>query len=152
GASFGVRLAASRNLTGGAISDFLVTVPGPGGGPRVDVIKDSNNNFLLSDNAASRESFFALDPGFRGGLFAACGDIGSPSANAEIAIGADASGGPRVDIFSDTNNNGIFSDDGGPVKSFFAYPITFTGGVRVAASRLSPAAANLQGELVTAPG
>jgi hypothetical protein len=152
GATFGVRLAAGRNLTAGAIGDFVVAVPGPGGGPRVDVLKDANGNGLLSDDVANRESFFALDPGFRGGLFVAVGDIGSPSANAEISIGAAAGGGPRVDIFTDANNNGMFSDDGGPVSSFFAYPVSFSGGVRLAASRLSPAANNLPGELVTAPG
>jgi hypothetical protein len=57
-----------------------------------------------------------------------------------------------VAIFTDANNNGKYADDHGPVSTFLAYPPSFRGGVRVAASRLSPAAVNLQGELIVAPG
>jgi hypothetical protein len=148
----GVRIAAGRNLTGGAISDFLVTAPGPGHTPKVNIIRDNNNNLLLSDDLASREIIFPFAKTWMGGVNVGVGDVGSPSANAELIFGKDAGGVPAVAIFTDANNNNKFGDDGGPVSTFLAYPASFRGGVRVAASRLSPAAVNLQGEFIVAPG
>src|SRR5207248_1925292 len=134
------------NLTAGAVSDFVVAAPGPGGPPRVAVLRDNNNNLLLSDDLATRETFLAFGQGWHGGVNVAAGDVGSPSANAELVFSLDAGGPPAVAIFSDANNNGKFADDHGPASTFLAYPSSFRGGVRLAASRLSPAAVNLQGE------
>lgn len=146
----GVRIAAGRNLVAGAISDFVVAAPGPGGLPTVVVLRDSNNDFRLSDNLAAAQRFMPVEQSWRGGLFVAVGDVGSPSANAELIFGRGPGGPPEVIIFSDTNNNGNYTDDG-PASRFLAYDASFHGGVRVAASRLSPAALNLQGDLVVAP-
>ena len=154
GTSFhgGVRLAAGRNLTAGAVSDFLVAAPGPGGTPKVNIFRDVNNDLKLSDDRVGRQSLFAFEKTWMGGVNVAVGDVGSPSANAELIFGKDAGGLPKVAIFTDANNNGKYADDHGPVSTFLAYPRSFRGGVNVAASRLSPAAVNLQGELVVAPG
>jgi len=146
----GVRVAAGRNLAA-AGGDFAAFAAGPGGGPRVIVATDANNDFRLSDNLPAAESFFALEKTFTGGLFVAFGDVGSPSTNPELIVSADAGGGPRVVIFSDTNLNGRFADDA-PVSSFFAFDPSYTGGVRLAYTRLSSANVGQSGELVTAPG
>jgi hypothetical protein len=147
----GVRIAAGRNLTAGAISDFVVAAPGPGGPPTVVVLRDSNNDLMLSDNLAAAQRFMPVEKTWRGGLFVAVGDVGSPSANAELIFGRGPGGLPQVIIFSDSNNDGDFTDDGGPASTFLAYNPSFHGGVRVAATRLSPAAVNLQGEIIVAP-
>jgi hypothetical protein len=149
--SGGVRIAAGRNLTAGAVSDFVVAAPGPGG-LRVAILRDNNKDLLLSDDLASKETLLPFGPSWHGGVNVAVGDVGSPSANAELIFGKDAGGTPEVAIFTDANNNGKYGDDHGPVSTFLAYPSSFRGGVRVAASRLSPAAVNLQGELIVAPG
>lgn len=147
----GVRVAASRNLTGGAISDSVALTTGPGIVSRVVILKDSNNNVVISDNLATREVLFPGGHSYKGGFFVAVGDVGSPSANAELIVSKDAGSPPRVYIFADTNNNGKYGDDVGPVASFLAFGADYRGGVRVAYSRLSPAAANLQAELMVAP-
>jgi hypothetical protein len=148
----GVRIAAGRNLTAGALSDFVVAAPGPGGSPQVCILRDSNNDLRLSDNLATAEKLFPVEKTWMGGLFVAVGDVGSPSANAELIFGRGPGGKPQVVIFSDKNNNGKYGDDGGAASSFLAYDASFIGGVRVAASRLSPAAVNLQGEITVAAG
>src|SRR5262249_55679503 len=147
----GGRGGASRNLTGGAISDSVALATGPGIVSRVVILKDSNNNFAISDNLATREVLFPGGHAYKGGFFVAVGDVGSPSANAELIVSKDAGSPPRVCIFADTNNNGKYGDDVGPVASFLAFGADYRGGVRVAYSRLSPAAANLQAELMVAP-
>jgi hypothetical protein len=147
----GVRIAAGRNLAA-AGGDFLALAAGPGGGPRVEILKDANTNFLLSDDLPTADSFFAFEQAFHGGLFVAMGDIGSSSTNPEVIVSADAGGGPRVAIFSDSNLNGKYADENGPVSSFYAYDQNYTGGVRVAYSRLSSANVGQSGEVVTAPG
>jgi len=147
----GVRVAASRNLTAGAVSDSVALTTGPGIVSRVVILNDSNNNFALSDNLATREVLFPGGHSYKGGFFVAVGDVGSPSANAELIVSKDAGNPPRVYIFADTNGNGKYGDDVGPVASFLAFGASYRGGVRVAYSRLSPPAANLQAELMVAP-
>lgn len=148
----GVRIAASRNLTGGGISDFLVLATGPGTRARVRIVKDSNNNFAFSDNLATAESMLPVGSAWTGGLFVAMGDVGSPSANAELIVSRDAGSTPRVWIFADTNNNNFYTDDHGAASTFLAYNSSYRGAVHVAYTRLSPAAVNLQAELTVSPG
>jgi hypothetical protein len=154
GTSFtgGVRVAASRNLTAGAISDSVVLATGPGTRARLRIVKDSNKNFALSDNLATAESMLPVGNTWTGGLFVAVGDVGSPSANAELIVSRDAGSTPRVWIFADTNNNGFYTDDGGAASTFLAYGSSYRGAVHLAYTRMSPAAVNLQAELTVSPG
>ena len=147
----GVRVAAGRNLAA-AGGDFVAFAAGPCGGPRVIVVKDTNSNYMLSDDLPTAESFYAIEQTWNGGLFVAFGDAGSPSTNPELIVSADKGGGPRVVIFTDTNFNGKYADDGGPVSSFYAFDKNYTGGVRVAYSRLSSANVGQSGEVLVAPG
>jgi hypothetical protein len=145
----GVRLTAGRNLAA-AGGDFLVLATGPGITARVMILKDSNSNLAVSDNLGTREVFLPTGPTWKGGLFVAMGDAGSPSTNPELIVSRDAGGSSRVLIFSDTNLNGHFSDDS-PAGSFLAYNPGFTGGVRVAYSRLSSANVGQSGEVIVMP-
>jgi hypothetical protein len=153
GSSFkgGVRLAAGRNLAA-AGSDFVAFAPGPGAQPQVTVLQDKNNDLRLSDDLVSAEYVPVFEKTWKGGLFVALGDIGSPSTNPELIVSKDAGGKPEVAIFSDANLNGKYGDDGGPVSSFFVYGLGFKGGVRVLYSRLSAANVGQSGELMVAPG
>jgi hypothetical protein len=144
----GVRIAAGRNLAA-AGSDFVAAAPGPGGSPEVAVLKDTNNDLLLSDNLAAAERFMPVGKNWKGGLTVALGDVGSPSTNPELIFGRGKGGLPQVLIFSDTNLNGLFADD--TPTSFLAYDSKYTGGVNVAASRLSSANVGQSGEIIVAP-
>ena len=147
----GVRPAAGRNLAA-AGGDFLALATGPGITARIMILKDSNNNLALSDNLGTREVILPFGSSWQGGLFVAMGDAGSPSTNPEIIVSRDTGASPRVLIFSDTNLNNRFGDDGGPASSFLAYNAGFTGGVRVAYTRLSSANVGQSGEVLVAPG
>jgi hypothetical protein len=118
----GVRLAAC-DFDGDGRADVL-SVAGPGGAPHVRILKFSPQGAFLADLA----SFFAYDPGFTGGLFAACGDLDGDTVP-EILLGVDAGGGPHVRTFKYTpgspGNVTAFVD-------FFAYDPGFRGGIRVA--------------------
>src|SRR5262249_23720419 len=124
---------------------------GPGITARVMIIKDSNNNLAYSDNLGTREVFLPFGTGWTGGLNVAMGNVGSPSTNPELIVSRDAGGNSRVLIFSDSNFDGFYSDAGGPASSFLAYDPGFTGGVRVAYSRLSPSNFGQVGEVIVMP-
>ncbi len=110
----GVRVAAG-DVNGDGSAD-IVTGTGPGGGPHVKVFDGSTGALV--------RSFFAFDPGFTGGVYVAAGDLSGDGA-AEMIVGADAGGLPHVKAFDGTT--GVL------VRSFLAYDVSFTGGVRVAA-------------------
>jgi hypothetical protein len=113
----GVRVGTGAFTRAG--TDQVVTGPGPGGGPNVKVF----NLELTSEQS----SFFAYDPGFRGGVFVA--GLRTSSSGDEIVTGAGAGGGPNVKVLA---------SDGSAVASFFAYDPRYTGGVTVAAARSQP--------------
>jgi hypothetical protein len=94
----------------------LVTVPGQGGAPVVNVYD------ILSGGL--ERSFFAFDLAFRGGVNLAVGDVNGDG-HADIITAAGAGGGPIVKEFSGA--------DGAQLTAFFAFPSSFTGGVQVAA-------------------
>jgi hypothetical protein len=148
--SGGVRVAAGRNLAA-AGGDLVAFAAGPGGGPRVVIAKDTNSDYRLSDDLPKAESFYAFEQTWHGGLFVAFGDVGSPSTNPELIVSAGAGGGPRVVIYSDSNLNGKYADQA-PVSSFYAFDQNYTGGVRVAYSRLSSANVGGSGELLVGLG
>jgi len=107
----GVRVARG-DLDGDGI-DEIVTAPGPGQPPRIRV---------FSAGGQERSSFAAYGNAFNGGVYVAVGEVdGQPGQ--EIITGADAGGGPHVQVFSST---------GALRANLFPYPGTFRGGVRVA--------------------
>lgn len=118
----GVRTALADFTDDGVLD--LVVAAGPGGGPHVKVFNGFTGDLLLS--------FFAYDVGFSGGVYVAAGDVNGDN-RPDIITGAGAGGGPHVRVFSGANGQQI----AGPLGSYFAYDIGFTGGVHVAAGDLS---------------
>jgi carbonic anhydrase len=124
--------AYASNFTGGvrvALGDVnadgvpdIITAPGPGGGPQINVYDGSTGQLI--------RSFFAFNPSFAGGAYVAAGDVDADGAD-DVIVGADAGGGPNVIVFVDSSITG-----GGPIEqlyNFMAFNTSFTGGVRVAA-------------------
>jgi hypothetical protein len=68
--------------------------------------------------------FEAYTSAFRGGVYVAAGDVNGDGF-ADIVTGAGAGGGPHVRVFDGVNGSELFG--------FYAYPVGFPGGVRVAA-------------------
>jgi hypothetical protein len=112
--SGGVRVAVG-DVNGDGVADTITGV-GPGAAAHVKVF-DGVTGALLA-------SFFAFEPGFTGGVFVAAGDVNGDRI-ADIIAGADAGAGPHVKVFDGRTRQEL--------QSFFAYPATFTGGVRVGA-------------------
>ena len=111
----GVRVA-SGDVNGDGIAD-VVTGAGAGGGPHV-------KSFDLSTGVPSTiRSFLAYSSTFRGGVFVAAADV-LLDASADIITGAGAGGGPHVKVFDGATN-------GTAIRSFFPFPTSFRGGVRV---------------------
>ncbi len=106
----GVRVAVA-DLNGDGTPD-VVTGAGPGGGPRVRAFDGATGATLLD--------FMAYEDTFTGGVFVAAGPVGGGAVG--IATGADATGGPRVRVFSSSGTS---------LQDFFAFDSTFMGGVRV---------------------
>jgi hypothetical protein len=98
----------------------IITAAGPGGGPHIKVFSGVNGGLI--------ENFFAYNAAFTGGVFVAAGDVNGDG-HADIITGAGAGGGPLVKVFS--------GSDGTVLAGFFAYPASFTGGVRVAAGDIN---------------
>jgi hypothetical protein len=107
---------AVADVTGDGRADVVLGT-GPGGGPRVTVF-DGATGVAVRD-------FFAYDPGFRGGVNVAAGDV-TGDGKAEIITAAGRGGGPQVRVFDGAG--------GGELRSFFAADPGFTGGVSVAAA------------------
>lgn len=113
----GVRVAAG-NIDADNLADIVVAA-GPGGGPHVKAIKGTNPGQVLL-------SFMAYAPTFTGGVFVSAGDINGDG-RADIVTGPGVGGGPHVKAFSGVN--------AAVLESFFAYPTSFLGGVRVGVVR-----------------
>jgi Tol biopolymer transport system component len=109
---------------------WLVTVPGPGGGPHLRV-------FGRGPQAVSG---LVAGAGVASGLFVAVGNVDG-AGEPEIVIGADAGGGPDVRVLrADGSDTGL---------GFVAYDPGLAGGVRVAACDVD---GDGRAEIVTAPG
>jgi hypothetical protein len=115
----------------------IITVPGPTGGPDVRVFDGTTGRKMFE--------FMAFDPHFTGGLFVTVADFNGDG-YADIAIGADAGGGPQVKIFS---GKGIASGSVQVLASFYAYSPFFNGGVRLASGDVN---GDGTPELIAAPG
>jgi hypothetical protein len=112
----GVRVAAGT-IQGPGTIPALVTAPGRGMSPTVNVFSGVNGALISSFNAYS--------PLFLGGVYVAVGDV-NRDGFADVITGAGAGGSPTVTVFSG------FS--GAVLSSFNAFSPTFTGGVRVAST------------------
>lgn len=123
---------AVGDVTGDGIDD-VVAASGKGGGPRVRVTDGATLKTL--------DDFFAYEPTFRGGVNVAVGNLDGDRA-LELATGTGFGGGPRVRTF-DLDAGTTVKDD------FFAYDLTFRGGVNVAVADTD---GNGRGELVTGTG
>jgi hypothetical protein len=126
----GVRVAVA-DVNGDGVPD-IITAPGPGGGPDIRV---SNG----TTGAIIRE-FMAYSSSFTGGVYVAAGDVNGDGF-ADIVTGADAGGGPHVEVFS--------GKDGSLIKGFMAYSGGFKGGVRVAVADVD---GDGKADVITAPG
>jgi hypothetical protein len=110
----GARVAVG-DVNGDGVPEIAVGA-GPGGGPQVTVFDGSTRQPI--------RSFYAFTPSFTGGVYVAVGDVNGDG-YADIICGADKGGGPQVTVWS--------GKDGSLLASFYAFPATFSGGVRVAA-------------------
>ena len=137
--SGGVRVATGDFDGDG--NDELVTAMGPGG-PFVRIWRMTG-----SGRVAELLEQFAPYGGFNGGIFVATGDFDGDGRD-ELVTAPDAGGGPHIKVWKDADRDGQFSDD--PLMgSFFAYFVSFSGGVRIAVGNVD----NLGGDdLITAPG
>src|SRR5262249_54321370 len=113
----------------------ILTGAGPGAGPHVEVFKGSNG--------ALERSFYAYASNFPGGVYVAAGDV-TGDGIADIITGAGPGAGPHVEVF---RNN--LSNSQTLVTSFYAYPETFPGGVRVGVGDTNN---DGRPDLLTAPG
>ena len=110
----GVRVATG-DVNGDGRAD-VITGAGSGGLPHVKVFDGRTGGELMN---------FMAYGAFTGGVFVAAGDVDGDG-RAEIITGAGAgSPGGHVKVFSGAT--------GAELRSFFAYPSGFSGGVRVAA-------------------
>ncbi len=109
----GVRVATG-DVNGDGVPD-IVAAAGPGAAPQVTIYDGVTLQVV--------RSFDALPVGFRGGVYVAVGDVNHDN-YADIVVGAGAGGGPQVAVYS--------GKDGSLLRSFYAFPASFTGGVRVA--------------------
>jgi hypothetical protein len=127
--------AAYAEFTGGvsvAIGDVdgdgvgeIVTAPGQGGGPHVRVlgiVDNKDGTYKLAD----RGSFMAYDANFRGGVSVAVADCTGDGVG-DIVTGA-LNGPAHVRVFDGKTRQ--------EVRGFYAYDLTFQGGVYVAAADL----------------
>jgi hypothetical protein len=118
----------------------IITGAGRGGGPHVKVFSGTNLALLAS--------FFAYDPAFQGGVFVAGGDINGDG-KAEIVTGPGTGGGPHVKVFDVFDPaHGQVQPANTPLASFFAYDLSVTGGISVAAGDLD---GDNRDEVITAP-
>lgn len=83
---------------------------------------------LDAASRVERSSFFAFDAAFTGGVRLASGDINRDGIP-DIITAAGAGGGPNVIIYDGVTNK--------PIRNFFAYSPSFTGGVFIAASDIN---------------
>jgi len=120
---------ATGDLNNDGLQEIVVGA-GSGGGPHIRIF--DNFGKLISQ-------FFAFNPGFRGGVNIAIGDVDGDGLG-EIIAGAGSGGGPHVRIFD--------KDGRSLTGGFFAYDKNFRGGVSLAVGDTD---GNGQKEIITIP-
>lgn len=130
----GVRVAVG-DVTGDGIED-VVTAPGPGGGSHIRVV-DGATGQLRSE---SRYNFFAFQPTMTMGFNVAVGDVNNDGFE-DIIVAPDVNSSPAIQVYS--------GKDGSELHSFFAYDLTVSGGVRVAAGDVN---GDGFADIITVPG
>ena len=137
----GPRVRVFDGKTGAVAQDFFAFDPTQRGGVRVaaaDVNKDGRADIVAATGAgvptrvrvfngatqAILQDFLPFGDGFSGGAFVAAGDTNGDGQQ-DVIVGADAGGGPRVSVFDGLSGTSL--------SSFFAYELSFSGGVRVGA-------------------
>ncbi|MGL4424027.1 MAG: SdrD B-like domain-containing protein, partial [Gemmataceae bacterium] len=141
----GPRVTVFNGVTGAVIDDFFAFDENQRGGVRVavaDFDKDGRDDIVTTTGAgvptrvrvfsgANRSvltDYAPYEASFTGGVNLAAGDFngdGTP----DIFVGAEAGGGPRVQIFSGLTTTTL--------TNFFAYEESFSGGVRVGAKDIN---------------
>jgi hypothetical protein len=121
--------------------DDIITGAGDGGGPHIRVFDGAGMQITNNptDIGGPLGSFFAFDPNFAGGVFVSSGDVNGDGQD-DIIAGAGAGGGPRVTVFSTSED--VYSDPDNTrivLLDFFAFPSTFAGGVTVGSTEGSDA-------------
>ncbi|HUQ40254.1 MAG TPA: peptidoglycan recognition protein [Acidimicrobiales bacterium] len=121
--------AASAELDLDGVPE-IVTGADRGGSPHVRT---------FDPDGTARKSFLGFGEAFRGGVRVAAGNVDGIGPD-ELVLGAGPGGGPHVRIVTEENVE---------IRSFFAYPSSFAGGVYVATGDVD----GLPGdEIVTGPG
>jgi hypothetical protein len=128
--SGGVRVATG-DLNGDGVPDIICGA-GPGGSPEV-VVLDGRTLQVIAN-------FYAFPTSFTGGVWVAAGDLDGTGQD-DLIVGAGSGGSPQVNVYSGTTFKLL--------QSFYAFPTSFTGGVRVAAGDL---AGDVQDDIVCAAG
>jgi hypothetical protein len=126
----GVHVAAG-DVNGDGKADIITGV-GDGGGPHVKVFDGATGVLILE--------IFPYDPGFRGGVFVAAGDVDGDG-KADIVTGVGVGGGPHVRVFSGLT--------GAVLTEFFPYDPGFRGGVLVGVGNVDGTG---RAELITGVG
>ena len=122
--------------------DEVIVAAGPGGGPHVCVF--SVTGTLLGET-------FVFGAAFAGGVYVTTGNINGDATD-EVIVGAGPGGGPHVRSFDFDSGGGGFTQDAGPLGSFFAYAAGFSGGVRVGSGASLAGSTGTNDEIVTGPG
>ncbi len=149
GFSGGVNVAVG-DVTGDGIND-VVTGPGAGGGPHVQVFSGRDLLSGISQPAISKPLVYGTQANpFTGGVYVAVGDLNGDGFD-DVITGPGQNGGPHVQAFSGADNLNT------TLLSFLAYSPGFTGGVRVGASDFGGDNGGTAGgkgddEIVTGPG
>jgi hypothetical protein len=132
----GVRVALA-DMNGDGTLD-VITGAGPGGGPQV-VIADGTKLKQVQANgqiaaSAILSNFFAFAPSFAGGVFVSAGATAG-TGQVNLIIGADAGGGPQVEVINGSKVN-LLQVDGevapaAVLSSFFARTANRQSGIPV---------------------
>ena len=109
----------AQDFNGDGILDIIAGA-GAGGGPEVRIFDGTNLSIA--------RAFFAYDQAFTGGVTVAALDFNGDGI-LDLVTGAGPGGAPHVKVFDGATNSII--------SQWFAYPISFTGGVFVAAGDIS---------------